>query len=74
MNQLHHLQVGPAAMFLSQTPIQQYYTAEEGYTTQLTAFTRKQFFQVGLSTGVLKLDIVCLCNTISLIISFNIIR
>lgn len=38
---------GSPAMFLSQAPIQQYYTAEEGFTTQLTAFTRKHFFQVG---------------------------
>ena len=53
----HHLQVGPAAMFLSQTPIQQYYTAEEGYTTQLTAFTRKQFFQVGFLRASLNLTL-----------------
>ncbi|WAR23282.1 HAUS3-like protein [Mya arenaria] len=32
-------------MFLSQTPVQQYHSAEETYTTQLTAYTKKQFFQ-----------------------------
>lgn len=39
-------QTGPPSMFLSQVPVQQYYNAEEEYTTQLTAYTRKQFFQV----------------------------
>ena len=34
------------AMFLSQVPLQQYYNTEEAFTTQLTAYTRKQFFQV----------------------------
>ncbi|KAL4226899.1 HAUS augmin-like complex subunit 3 [Mactra antiquata] len=38
-------QTGSPAMFLSQVPIQQYYNVEEEYTTQLTAYTRKQFFQ-----------------------------
>ena len=39
-------QTGSAAMFLSQVPLQQYYSTEEAFTTQLTAYTRKQFFQV----------------------------
>lgn len=38
-------QTGSPAMFLSQVPIQQYYNAEEAFTTQLTAYTKKQFFQ-----------------------------
>lgn len=38
-------QTGSAAMFLSQVPVQQYYTAEEAFTTQLTGYTKKQFFQ-----------------------------
>ncbi|XP_060551458.1 HAUS augmin-like complex subunit 3 [Ruditapes philippinarum] len=38
-------QTGPPVMFLSQVPIQQYYSAEEAFTTQLTAYTKKQFFQ-----------------------------
>ena len=33
-------------MFLSQLPLQQYYKDEEDYSTQLTAYTKKQFFQV----------------------------
>ena len=39
-------QTGCPSMFLSQVPVQQYYNAEENFTTQLTAYTRKQFFQV----------------------------
>ncbi|XP_053393932.1 HAUS augmin-like complex subunit 3 [Mercenaria mercenaria] len=38
-------QTGSPAMFLSQVPVQQYYSAEEAFTTQLTAYTKKQFFQ-----------------------------
>ena len=39
-------QTSPLAVFMSQVPFKQYYDAEEGFTTQLTAYTRKQFFQV----------------------------
>ena len=39
-------QTGSPAVFMSQVPFKQYYDAEEGFTTQLTAYTRKQFFQV----------------------------
>ena len=33
-------------MFLSQLPLPQYYKEEEDFTTQLTSYTKKQFFQV----------------------------
>lgn len=39
-------QTSSPAMFLSQVPVQQYYNAEEAFTTQLTSYTKKQFFQV----------------------------
>ena len=39
-------QAGSPAMFLSQGPFKQYYDTEEAFTSQLTAYTRKQFFQV----------------------------
>ncbi|KAH3849262.1 hypothetical protein DPMN_091658, partial [Dreissena polymorpha] len=38
-------QTASPAMFFSQIPVLQYYSAEESYTSQLTAFTKKQFFQ-----------------------------
>lgn len=34
-----------SSKFLSQVPIQLYYSAEDAFTTQLTAYTKKQFFQ-----------------------------
>ena len=37
---------GISTSFLSQLPYDSYYTSEEKFTGELTAYTRKQFFEV----------------------------
>lgn len=37
---------GISTSFLSQFPYDSYYTSEEKFTSELTAYTRKQFFEV----------------------------
>ena len=49
---LYNLTSGPIdtpAVFLSQLPLEEYHKAEEKFTQQLTAFTKKQFFEVSKS-------------------------
>lgn len=45
------------SIFLSQVPFKEYYDMEDTFTTQLTSYTRRQFFQVRFNV------IACLIST-----------
>ena len=46
LNYLLILGGNDSAPFLSQLPYDSYFTSEERFTGELTAYTRKQFFEV----------------------------